>query len=264
MTMKKPDASLTPSPLSVQTMMPGIIQDPSISGLSFDQLIKGRGIRFLHRRAVPCPNMRTLDDNSHDPKCTYCDNSNFIHYGEREIVGIFQGNSLERLFEQQGMWEIGAAIVSFPAEYDDGTQADFNQFDQLFVPDFEVRLWELKEYERTDDKCQKLRYPVTSVDYMALIVNGQIRLFTQDVDFTITDGKIKWIVGHEPPYNSAIDRGAVLTIAYFAHPQYTVLQTMRELRVTQQYVNGQKIARRLPQEVMVRRDFLTRPGDKIE
>jgi len=34
---------------------------------------------------------------------------------------------------------------------------------------------------------------------------------------------------------------------------------MRELRITQQMINGQKTAIRLPQQILVKRDFLFNP-----
>ena len=261
--MNKPDNLYPNTITSTPSQLPNFIQDPSIRGVAFDQLLQNRGIRFTHRRSTPCPNMRSRDDNSHDPECVICDNSGLLYYEERDIVGVFQGNSLERLFEQQGMWEVGTAIITFPAEYDDGAQADFNEFDQL-VSEFEVRLWEITEYKRTNNKQQKMRYPITDIDYIASVENNVLVEYVKGVNFNIVNGNIEWIDGHEPPWNAPADRGTVLTVSYFAHPIYTVLQTLRELRVTQEMVGGQKIARRLPQEVLVRRDFLVRNAPKIE
>jgi hypothetical protein len=120
------------------------------------------------------------------------------------------------------------------------------------------------EYKRTSNKQQKLRYPITTVDYMASVENGVLVTYVNGVNFNIVDGNIEWITGKEPTWMAAADRGVTLSISYYAHPIYTVLQTMRELRVTQEMVDGQKIARRLPQEVLVKRDFLTRKANKIE
>ena len=261
--MDKPSDLYNNSSTSTPSQLPNFIPDPSIRGLSFDQLLNNRGIRFTHRRGTPCPNMKARDDNAHDPECTICDKRGWLYYEEKSVVGVFQGNSLERLFEQQGMWETGTAIITFPAEYDDGSQADFNEFDQV-VGEFEVRLWELIEYKRTSNKQQQLRFPITNIDYIASITNNVLTTYIVGVNYNIVNGNIEWIVGHEPTWNAAADRGVVLSVSYYAHPIYTVLQTMRELRVTQEMVNGQKIARRLPQEVLVKRDFLTRTADKIE
>lgn len=258
MAMDKPNKQYSVTSTSSPSPMPQQLADPSIKGVSFDQLLENRGIRFIHRRSVPCPNMSRLDDNNHDPDCTHCDDSGLLYYDEREIWGVFQSNSVEKTFEQQGIWEIGSAVITFPAEYADGTQADFNTFDELIIPDFTVRLWELKDYEQTSNNQQSLRYPIEKVDYMSTITNDVLKRFVEGTDFIITDGNIEWLSGKAPE-----SVGDVFTVAYYAYPIYKVLQPLRELRISQEWVNGEKIARRLPQQVLVRRDFLVGKGEKL-
>src|SRR5208282_5440858 len=94
------------SPTSTPSPMPVYIPDPSLKGQSWDQILQNRGIRFIHRRATPCPNMTNLDDNNHVPNCPVCDDVGIIHYAPTEIVGVFQSNSIEKTFEQQGVWEV--------------------------------------------------------------------------------------------------------------------------------------------------------------
>jgi hypothetical protein len=188
-----------------------------------------------------------------------------LYFDEREVWGIFQSNSIEKTFEAHGIWEIGNAVATFPTEYPNGDQADFNTYDELIIPDFEVRLWELKEYAITSNDEQSLRYPIKKVDYLAVIDNDQtLKTFTQGVDFTITtDGNIKWLPGKAPSFDTSRDRGQVYTISYWTNPIYKVLQPLRELRVSQEMVNGQKISRRLPQQVLVKRDFLVSNPEKL-
>jgi hypothetical protein len=264
MTMQAPNHTM-PLPFnSFPSTIPNFIQDPSLKGIAFNQLLQNRGIRFMHYRAVPCPNMRALDDNTHNPSCSICGTKGFLYYSQREIVGVFSSNSLEKMYEQQGTWEIGSAIVTFPTEYADGTQADFNAYDRLIIPDFEVRLWQLREYEPTSNRQQSLRYPIVETDYVSAVVNNVLIEYRKDVDYKITDNNLEWLVsGNKPPYNSTTGRGGVFAVSYYANPVYTIIQNLRELRVTQEMVNGQKIARRLPQEVMVRKDFLVNSPDKI-
>ena len=267
MSMDKPNKNLGPpslAPTSTPQFMPPQIPDPSVRGISWDQLLQQRGIRFIHRRAVPCPNMSRLDDNNHIPDCPHCDDSGIIYYDEREVVGVFQSNSIEKTFEQHGIWEIGSAVVTMPTEYADGTQADFNTYDELLIPDFTVRMWELKEYEPSPDNLQYLRYPVQKVDYLSVISNGQVKRFNQGDDFNVTtDGAIEWLPGKAPDYDNTREVGDVFSVSYYAYPVYKVLQPLRELRISQEWVNGQKIAKRLPQQILVRRDFLVGAGEKI-
>lgn len=234
--------------------------DPSIRGASFDQILKNRGVRFIHAKATPCPNILTLDSNAHEPQCTFCDNNGFQHYDPKDIWGVFSGNSIQKTFEAHGVWEIGTAVITLPTEYPDGTEADFNAFDKLTIPDFTVRLWELKEYEVRPGNIQQLRYPIEKVDRASSILqHGQVeKIYKQGVNFNInTAGDIVWIDGMQPHVNE------VLTWSFYAHPVYLVVQTLRELRITQELVNGEKVARRLPQQVLVRRDFLPTAGETI-
>ena len=262
----KPYPSPPPtSPRSTPSPMPLNIHDPSIRSANFDQLLSQRGIRLIHKKAIPCMNMQSTNYQAHEPDCEFCDDSGLIYYDEKEIWGIFQSNSIEKTFEAHGVWEVGTAVVTLPTMYPDGTQADFNTFDKLVIPDFTVRLWELKEYEPTSDGKQKLRYPIHGVEYASYISNGEQKFLAVGVDFNITeDGEIEWISGKEPAYDSANERGDVIGWAYFANPVYVVVHAMRELRITQEMVNGVKQSIRLPQQILVRRDFLVGSGEKID
>ena len=260
----KPPATSSGPVASTPSMMPLYIPDPSIKGLSFDQLLNQRGIRMVHHKAIPCFNLESTTFQAHDPDCPFCDGSGIQYYGTKEIWGVFTGNSIEKTFEAHGVWEVGSAVVTLPTTYPDGSQADFNTFDRLELPDVTVRLYELKDYEPNEENLLRLRYPIEKVEYVAYIFDEQKIEMHENVDFTVTpDGYLKWIEGRQPPYFNHKGRGVVLGIAYFAKPIYVVMQALRELRITQELVNGKKQAVRLPQQVLVRRDFLVGTGEKI-
>lgn len=264
MTIKKPDQVLPSSPTSTPSMMPFNIPDSSIRGEAHSQILQNRGIRFKHKKATPCPNIQRLDDDSHEPNCPICDDNGFLYYYENFITGTFVSNSLQKIFERQGIWETSSAIVSLPTTYSDGTEADFNSFDQLIVLDYEVRMWEIKEYQPTANNQQQLRYPITHIEYMSVVNNNILRVLVQGVDFNIVNGMIQWVPGRQPVYNPGKQVGDVFTVSYFANPVYNVVQTLRELRVTQEMVNGVKTAIRLPMEVLVKRDFLPNGSEKVK
>lgn len=259
--MKKPDQAYPVTPTSTPSPMPIYIPDPSLKGESFDQILKNRGIRFLHRRASPCPNIQDLYDQNHNPNCPICDGQGILFYAEDEIFGVFYSNSLEKNYEMQGVWEVGTAVVTLPTEYANGKQAEFNTWDQLVIPDFTVRMYEMKQYEPRPDNKQGLRYSIHNIDFIAGAVNNQLVIFEEGVNYNIVDGQIQWIPGNTPAYNAATETGDVFVVQYYANPVYNVLQHMRELRISQQYIAGTKIARRLPQQILVKRDFLSRPAE---
>ncbi len=263
MPMDKPDGVYPSAITSSSTQMPNFIADPSIRGEAWEQLLQNRGIKFIHKIAVPCPNMNGLESNSHEPDCQICDTSGILYYASKEIVGSFGSNSLEKNFERQGVWEFGTALCTFPTEYADGTQADFNTFDQLEIQDFTVRVHQLKEYEPREDNQQALRYPIQKIDYLASVIDNVLTPYALDEDYTVVDGKIQWERGSEPAYSRITSRGEVYVVSYFAKPVYKVVQPLRELRVSQQMVNGVKVAKRLPQHILVKRDFLLNASEKI-
>lgn len=258
-----PAQSITSTPSEMPMWQP----DVSINSNNFDQLLSQRGVRMIHEKATPCPNILTLDSNAHEPNCSFCDNNGFLFYTKEEIYGVFSGNSIQKTFEAHGVWEIGTAVVTMPTHYPDGREADFNGFDRLVIPDFTVRLWELKEYEPRPGNVQELRYPVRSVDYVSSISrDGKTeKRYVQGVNFNInSDGEIVWIDGKQPNYDPQTGHGEVLTWSFYAAPVYLVVQVLRELRVTQELsARGQKTPRKLPQQVLCKRDFLPTASETI-
>lgn len=263
MSFTKPDQVYPSAPRTSSSPLPQYIPDPSIKGDAFNQLLQNRGIRFIHKIAVPCPNIKSLDANNHDPDCEFCDNSQILHLPGKEIWGVFTSNTLEKMFEIQGLWEIGTAVITLPTEFEDGAQAEFNTFDHLECPDFLVRLNDLKEYEPTSTGRQKLRYKIVDICHMTSVRGDSLFVYEKDVDFVVEDGEIKWLLGKAPSYDDANMIGEVLSITYVANPVYAVLNVMHELRVTQELdtATGTKIAKRLPQQVLVKRDFLLTGAD---
>jgi hypothetical protein len=247
MTIKKPSNTYTNSPLSTPQFMPPQIIDHSIRMDSFDQLLKNRGVKFIHKRAIPCPNMTDLDANNHLPNCPICDGNSFYYYDTREIVGVFSGNSMQKIFEASGVWEMGSAVITFPTTYNDGTQADFSTYDRLELPDHEVRLWEQFTVSSTS---MRLRYLITpaGIDKIMAVINGIVVSYVLGTHYNITNGSIVWIT--KPANNT------VVSVVYYANPVYNVVQMMHEQRITQELINGVKTNQRLPQAVLVKRDFL--------
>lgn len=267
MSMDRPDKAYYP-PAVASTTMPAMfplqIPDHSIRAEAFDQILAQRGIRMIHRRSIPCFNLVDLEQNSHDPLCTVCDGAGVYYYAEKEIFGLFHGNSLEKSFEHHGVWEVGQAMITLPTEYPDGTEADFNTLDQLFLPDFTVRMWEIKEFIPNPTLTQSVRYPIQKTDFVGSAVNNVVKVYQPGVDFNITPtGNIQWVSGKQPSYSKLSEKGEVFAVSYFASPIYTVVQHMRELRITQEVqADGRKIARRLPQSILVRRDYLRNSPEK--
>jgi hypothetical protein len=258
--IKNPNVEYPASSRSSGPFMPNILPDPSMDENVFEQLLQNRGVRFLHKKAMPCPNMKTLSSNQHSPNCTLCDHDNFVYYQEKEVWGTFIGNVIQKIYEYQGTFDIGATMLTMPTKYPDDEEADFNTMDKLVMLDFEVRLWELFEWKSPENGRVYLRYPATGVEYMALAQDDSTLVTFEDgTDFNIVDGAIVFNSTGMAKLNWDSENrvGSVVSISYFANPVYTVLHPLRELRVTQQLDQyGKKVTKRYPQQLVIKRDFM--------
>lgn len=239
--------------------VPANLPDPQLAPEQFEQLIKNRGLRWKHEKASPCPNIKDLETNIHNPNCKACDNG-MLFYGATEVHGVFQANKLERMYEINGAWDVGEAVVTYSAYADgpDGTPGagaaiDLQHFDRLTCLDYEFRFQELIEHSPTG--IDRLRYPALVVEFLAT----KSKTYVQNQHFTINEaGYVQWLSNDQPGYDQLNERGEIFTIAYCAQPVYYVVQLIHETRATKavDVATGESKAVRLPQQVLIRRDFL--------
>lgn len=260
----KPQAPVPAIPNAIQPGFNSFMPTPSFRKESFNDLIQSSGVRFFHSKAYPCSNMRTVEDNNHDPLCPHCDGSGMLYYDRREIFGVFSSNSVERQFEKNGVYEIGTVMVTVPTHYPDGTEADFSMFDRMEIVDFEVRLWELKQYEPTANGRQRLRYPIVKTSRVEAVSQNSRKEFIEGLDFNIVSGDIEWVSNRSPDYDSVEGIGQVYSVNYYCKPVYVVLNPLRELRITQEQKGVSRQVERLPQQLVLRRDFYVNGPEKLK
>lgn len=257
--MKHPNQVHPSNYMTSSSPMPNLIPDPSIRGVSWDQLINNRGVIFEHHKMLPCPNMTSLTDYSHRADCPLCDNAAMISYWHKTIYGGFVPTDMDRMYEINGQWDNSSCSISLPAEYEDGTQAEFMKGDKLILRDFEVRLFHMVQYKGTVVKC---RYPIESVEAIVSAVNNVIKEYKEGIDFEVVQGNIQFFPDKAPFYNKTTRASEVISISYYAKPVYIIEKLTSELAISQELVDGQKVSRRLPQSVIVRRDFIINETNK--
>lgn len=268
--MRDPNKKFKRSKGQISRGTPDSLPDPLLDKIAYDELIKNRGLRWKHFKGTPCPNLGDLEIQSHDPNCNACENG-MLFYEGGEVHGVFQANRLERMYEIQGVWDVGEAVITFSANMDDidgnpglGAPVDLQHFDKLMCLDYTFRWQELIEHSHVG--IDRLRYPALTVEFVAT-VSGKVKNFYVGRDFQITsEGFIEWLPnGNKPTYDQLNSRGEVYTISYCARPVFYVVQLLHEIRATKAAKPGtrnEKIAVRLPQQVLIRRDYLfTHPSD---
>lgn len=265
--MKRPRKTFPVGDGFIGKKTPDMLPNPQLDPMAFEQFIKNRGIRWVHEKAALCPNIDNIDTQQHDPNCKSCENG-MIYYAKCEIHGLFQANKLERMYEVQGRWDVGEAVVTFSAYADgpDGTPGvgpaiDLQMFDRVICCDYEFR-W-IERIEHSPTGIDRLRYPALSVEYIA---TASKRYFV-DQDFYINEkGHIQWKGQNQPGFNQNTDHGEIYTIAFTAQPVFIVVQLLHEIRATKgfdPFNPAVQTAIRLPQQVLIRRDYLfSHPADK--
>lgn len=253
--MKKPTDTYQPSLGSHQTLTPRDLQDYSLNPTHFDDLIRNRGLLFTHTHALPCPCVDDINASVHSTECSHnaCDNG-FLQVLPKQVWGYFNNDQLNKLFEVQGEYNSNMAIITFSAHYVDGSEADFSTFDRVEMEaEYSKRMYE--RFESSPSGLDRLRYRATEVEYL---ISHSGKVYEQNVHFILDNGWIKWVGVDRPQYNQALGRGETCSVSYTTKAMYYVNHVMKEIRGSQQFDTGtgQKIAVRLPQHVLVTRQFL--------
>ena len=234
---------------------------PQFDGPQFDKLIRSKGLRFIHRKAALCPNVRDIRAQDHDPNCSGCEDG-FVYFNPTCVMGVFSNNKLERMYEINGRWDVGEAIVTFESYKPDpitgeagtgGNMNDFQMNDKVICIDYTVTWQELIEHNPSG--VDRLQYPAKTIEYIA----DKNRVYVPDVDVKVNaDGHLEWISSNRPLHDQDINRGTAVTVTYTHNPVFIVMHVMHELRATQgkNRDTGNVEAIRLPQQVLLRRDFL--------
>lgn len=242
------------------------LPDPQFDSPGFDELIRNRGLRWRHEKAVICPNLEDLDAQRHNPNCLDCDRGYFF-FGACEVIGMFYQNKLEQMYEAHGIWDVGQAVVTFQAyqagsngEPGEGGAVDFQIGDRITCLDYTFTWYEMIEHNASTG-IDRLRYPACQVE----IIRDSKKEYFEGRHFSITsNGMIKWMGRDRPGYNAPIERGGIYSIRYTAKPVFFVTQILHEIRATKGINRATKelVAVRLPQQVLLRRDYLVNhPGD---
>jgi hypothetical protein len=247
-----PKVRQMPMPGMSRMQMPNQSPNTTLNPVSFQSLIESQGIRMIHQRPVPCPNIRSLDAPAHESTCEMCFNGN-IYFDTREFIGAAMADSLDRRFGNNGTWDLDQAQIIVPTQDLQGRELDVNYFDQITLPDFTVRYYQRIEHSQTG--IDRLQFRPISLDY---VIDGSGKQYRVDVDVKVEDGRLKWI-GDRPGYDAFQRRGKIYSVSYYIVPTFTVVAMPHQLRMAQTKgvaLGTPNVQARFPQLVVVRRDFI--------
>jgi hypothetical protein len=258
--MSIPKIPKIPMPGHFIGQMPNGQMQVAMNPQAFEDLIKGKGIRMIHSRPLPCPNIKDIHAGDHSPACDMCHNGT-LYYGEKEFIGAFFSNSNDRQFQIQGQWDYENVTICIPITYEDGTDMDVQLYDQISVKTVTpVRYYQRVEHSQSG--IDRLQFPAVKVDQLMDATGKQ---YYAGIDFEIEEGNIKWTTQNRPGYDLSIERGVIYSVNYYCEPIFTIISLPHQFRTTQTIgADGKPYATRFPQLASCRKDFVPyHSSDKI-
>lgn len=214
----------------------------------FDRLLAAQGVRICITPVSICPN-QDINLGNHNLNCPLCDNG-VIEFPDQaeECWAYISGVQIEKLFQTQGVWDMGSAMMTTNSFVRMGffykvVILDFSRIHQQLI---------VRSATGTTDKIMYEPVPDCKIPYLCADKTG--KRYTSGVHFIYeTDKKIRW-TGATKPAN-----GVVYTLSYPARPVYRVLDVVHENRF--HFVAWKKTSRSpidLPQQALIKLDYLTR------
>jgi len=258
MTMPKIPQIKMPGRSNLQLKSP--IKNVTLNQNAYQELITSQGIRMFHSRPVPCPNVRNLHSPDHVPGCNLCFNG-FLYYDQREFIGVFQGNTLDRRFGANGTWDLDQASIIIPVKDQKKSIMDVQYFDQIVIPDFSVRYYQRIEHSQTG--IDRLQFPAVSLDF---VIDSRGKPYRIGTDVIVDQGRLRWINNNRPGYDPTLRRGTIYSVNYYTAPVFSIVNLPHQLRMVQtEGPDGPgtpNVPERFPQLAVVRKDFI--PFDQTD
>lgn len=235
--------------------LPQVGWDPTL----FDDLLRGKGLRFRWSRALPCSCRARLQDH-YDPTCARCGATGYLYVNPRadeeryssrdyaEVQLAFAQPSLKfaTTFDV-GTWGFGDALLTA------GTDLRIGYRDRFIGIEQEMVFAELLERgaaaqvpigkagRTTAEQKQALRYEPIDVHY----IEADGTAYWRGKDWQLTyptetePAKLEWLAGRGPA------EGKVYAIHYLCHPVWVVDDATFAI----QHVRGPKVGLSGPQGV---------------
>lgn len=223
---------------------PIALRNIDLSRKAFDDLIQNQGIDLVLKKVSICPNRTSIHQESHNINCDFCD-SGYIYYDSVEFKGVLQTSGLEKIIKDAGSWVTGTAMITAP------NQIRFDYFDKIEVSGAKARFNQLIERD-SDSNIDRAHFRITNVFNL---VDSNNKKYGLESDYTVTSqGYIQWISDNRP------EDGQIYTLSFEYTPKFVVLDHLKFVR---DVIEGGE-HKNLPQQILVRIDYLTEFNDSVQ
>jgi hypothetical protein len=159
-------------------------------------------------------------------------------------------------FSDAGMADGSAVQITLPRYYEGTDQQVYVQIsDRFYIKDLAVLV----------PNTQKVTASLTGVDSLTYkAVCGQFcqdahgKEYLQNSDYSIVDGKVKWLGPNRPGFNAEVNKGTVYSIRYLYTPYFYVSKLIHEIRIANQidFLTGQRVPSRAPYAALLHREYV--------
>jgi hypothetical protein len=226
--------------------------------------ISNNGVLFAHWKAMPCvigqkdlDGIRKSFDHAYENAgCPMKCENGFSYEFSGYVYGIFVSNSKNSAKMPGGFVPNGQAYVTLNRYYKNTeTSAYFSEYDKL-IPhecpeDFKAE--NFQKFQHNPSGVDRLQFPAHKVQFLH---DSDGKRYTQDVDFTVVDGQIKW--GDNRPGFDNQGKPKICSVRYTYQPYYYVKYVLHEQRLKVQvdpYTQEGKV-KTGPTQCLVEQDFV--------
>lgn len=223
---------------------------------AFDELIRAHGVEAIHYRSLRCPvGMTDPDDTMRRPHEHHANCSNgFLYSAAGTLHCSFLGNSKESTFNDFGRTDGSTVQATFSRFYDDrpDKRIQMCQYDRVYLKDESVTVVDWHTFACSATGIDRLQFPAVDVE---VLVDAHDKVYTLGVDFSISNGQIKWANGQGPGLDPKTGKGVVCSIRYSYRPFWYVERMIHEVRVAQiEDDYGNRSVERMPQQAQLKRE----------
>lgn len=228
---------------------------------AFDLAVHSQGITLQHFQAMPCPigkidkfDIRSSSHDDHGSSGLGACSNGFLYRPAGNITCLFLGNNTNWKTEETGTLTGATVRITIPRTYDDNTNsAQVLPYDRLYLLDDAITVDNWQLVQTNLNGVDKLNFPVVSVIFL---VDSSGKQYYSSIDYEIVNGQIKWLTQNRPGIDDTTGLGVVYSIRYRYRPYWYISDLIHEVRVAQAEENGQRVVKRMNQQVVAQREYV--------
>lgn len=218
---------------------------------AFDNLVRRVGVPLCHYRAIRSPigMVDRSDLRKPNPDKTNTNSNGFIYKKAGVVTCMFTNVNNQNRILEMGEMDGSTVSVTLPRFYDSDPTAAVKavRYDRFYLTDDTITVTDWQLFTTHETGLDRLTYPVESVEYL---IDGYGQEYSQNTDFCVLDGQIKWGSTRPPP-------GTVCSVRYQYRPYWYVSRLVHEVRVTnKEDLLGNRTTIRMPIMVTLQREFV--------